>query len=105
MLLNEAWTVVRATDDLNLNGVAHTFTKEAALAARSLAIEVIVNAHRPEPASTTKMVVCRGCGKELHFDGIPRADGCPCNSPRGINHGIVPPYLCACKLCRSERDR
>lgn len=40
---------------------------------------------------------CRACGKKLGHDRI--ADGCPCNSPRGVNHGIVPAYVCTCPEC------
>ena len=41
---------------------------------------------------------CRNCGKPLSITtGI--ADGCPCNSPRGINHGLVPAYICTCPIC------
>jgi hypothetical protein len=43
---------------------------------------------------------CRGCGAILssfNFDQI--ADGCPCNSPRGVNHGLVPEHTCTCAEC------
>ena len=41
---------------------------------------------------------CRACGQPL--TGTDRtADGCPCNSPRGVNHGIVPEYVCTCPIC------
>lgn len=40
---------------------------------------------------------CRACGKRLGHDRI--ADGCPCNSPRGVNHGLVPAYVCTCPEC------
>lgn len=47
---------------------------------------------------------CRGCGKDL----LPEnenlcADGCPCNSPRGINHGLVPKHVCTCTECDPEQ--
>ncbi len=48
-------------------------------------------------------MTCRGC-KELldpaNFDTV--ADGCQCNSPRGINHGIVPEHTCVCEVCDAE---
>jgi hypothetical protein len=45
-----------------------------------------------------EMENCRGCGQEL--DGNENvADGCPCNSPRGINHGLVPSHVCTCVEC------
>lgn len=41
---------------------------------------------------------CRACGKPIMSNsGI--ADGCPCNSSRGINHGLVPTSVCTCKEC------
>lgn len=46
------------------------------------------------------MFSCRACGKLLlpeNRDTI--ADGCPCNSRRGINHGIVPVLTCTCPTC------
>lgn len=42
---------------------------------------------------------CRGCGKWLNPLADRIADGCPCNSPRGVNHGIVPAYVCTCPVC------
>ncbi len=47
---------------------------------------------------------CKACGKPLlpeNFAGI--ADGCPCNSPRGVNHGIVPRNTCTCSICDPEQ--
>ena len=43
---------------------------------------------------------CRGRNQPLlpeNFPGI--ADGCPCNSLRGINHGLVPRETCTCPEC------
>ncbi len=31
------------------------------------------------------------------------ADGCPCNSPRGVNHGIIPFFACTCEVCDPEQ--
>lgn len=45
---------------------------------------------------------CRGCDHWLEFNNLSIADGCPCNSPRGINHGIVPKEVCTCEVCDSE---
>lgn len=40
--------------------------------------------------------VCNACGKPLLLVNINVDDGCPCNSPRGVN---VTPFSCsACKL-------
>ena len=41
---------------------------------------------------------CRGCGKPLVYNET-IADACPCNAPRGINHGLVPAHVCACDEC------
>lgn len=50
----------------------------------------------------TKPATCRGCNKPL--TGIETvADGCPCNNPRGINHGLVPTHVCTCKICDPEQ--
>jgi len=46
------------------------------------------------------MFPCRGCGRLLlpeNRDSI--ADGCPCNSVRGVNHGLVPVRTCTCPTC------
>jgi hypothetical protein len=43
-------------------------------------------------------VVCRGCGKPLTGTETV-CDGCDCNSPRGINHGLVPTHVCVCPVC------
>ena len=42
---------------------------------------------------------CRGCGKTLLPNNYTIADGCPCNSPRGINHGLVAKNTCTCVEC------
>ncbi len=42
---------------------------------------------------------CRGCERPLLKANRNMADGCPCNSPRGINHGLVPPETCTCDNC------
>lgn len=43
--------------------------------------------------------VCRGCGAMLLPENRRIADGCPCNNPRGINHGLVPKNTCTCVEC------
>lgn len=45
---------------------------------------------------------CRGCGKPIRTDRV--ADGCGCNSPRGVNHGIVPVYVCTCAECDASES-
>jgi len=40
---------------------------------------------------------CRGCGELLLLENINVDDGCPCNSPRGVN--LVPKQ---CTLCGSQ---
>ncbi len=46
---------------------------------------------RPKP--------CNGCGKPLDPTARRIADGCPCNSPRGVNHGLVKRETCPCVEC------
>lgn len=45
--------------------------------------------------------ICRNClyplTKERYMLWL--ADGCSCNSRRGINHGLVPENICTCKIC------
>ena len=60
-------------------------------AVRSLFREMGVVLRTPEK--------CRGCGRWLNPCADTIADGCPCNSPRGINHGIVPEHACTCPVC------
>jgi hypothetical protein len=51
-------------------------------------------------ALATTSANCRGCAAPLssfNFDKI--ADGCPCNSGRGVNHGLVPKNTCTCVEC------
>jgi len=45
------------------------------------------------------LTLCRGCGKPLDPGLTTVADGCPCNSPRGVNHGLVPSHVCTCTVC------
>ena len=46
---------------------------------------------------------CQGCGKPLAMKNWMVADGCPCNSSRGVNHGLVPTLTCTCKECDPEQ--
>jgi hypothetical protein len=46
---------------------------------------------------------CRGCGQPLISTNIWITDGCPCNSPRGINHGLVAKNTCVCSECDPEQ--
>lgn len=45
---------------------------------------------------------CRGCGKALSKANAWMWDGCPCNHPRGINHGIIDSATCSCDECDKE---
>lgn len=47
----------------------------------------------------TESDVCRGCGTYLNPRDRRIADGCPCNSSRGINHGLVGKNTCTCEIC------
>lgn len=42
---------------------------------------------------------CRNCGSVLMPTNQVVADGCPCNSGRGINHGLVAATVCTCAVC------
>jgi len=42
---------------------------------------------------------CRACRSPLRPENLRIADGCPCNSPRGVNHGLVPTDTCTCPEC------
>lgn len=42
---------------------------------------------------------CRTCGKSLIPENFRIADGCPCNSGRGVNHGLVARDTCTCPVC------
>lgn len=42
---------------------------------------------------------CRGCGAGLLPENRRIADGCSCNSRRGINHGLVAKNTCTCAEC------
>lgn len=42
---------------------------------------------------------CRGCSKGLLPENRIMADGCPCNSGRGVNHGLVAKNTCTCIEC------
>lgn len=46
-----------------------------------------------------RLDLCRGCGESILPENRSSADGCPCNSPRGINHGFVPRNTCTCLEC------
>ncbi len=47
---------------------------------------------------------CRGCGLPLMSEHErTTADGCPCNSRLGINHGLVPKHTCTCIECDPEQ--
>ncbi len=52
-----------------------------------------------EVALAAKPTSCNDCGKALDPANYRIADGCPCNSKRGVNHGIVPRETCTCIIC------
>jgi len=43
-------------------------------------------------------IICRGCGKDIIVDERV-CDGCVCNNPAGVNHGLVPQWVCLCSVC------
>jgi len=48
-----------------------------------------MNPHIPER--------CKGCGAPLLLENLFVDDGCPCNTPRGVNFEPKP-----CKVCQVE---
>lgn len=52
-----------------------------------------------EEVAFTGYARCRGCDAPLYEEQRRIADGCVCNSPRGINHGLVPKNTCTCPEC------
>jgi hypothetical protein len=46
---------------------------------------------------------CRHCGKDLLPENVWVADGCGCNSGRGINHGLVATATCTCPVCDPDQ--
>jgi len=42
---------------------------------------------------------CRSCRAALLPENRRIADGCPCNAPRGVNHGLVAKLTCTCVEC------
>lgn len=46
---------------------------------------------------------CRGCGRSLVTENYRIADGCSCNSARGVNHGLVSKNTCTCAECDPEQ--
>jgi hypothetical protein len=53
----------------------------------------------PNFGLTEKLDDCRYCAQPLLPRNLRIADGCPCNAPRGVNHGLVPKNTCTCVLC------
>lgn len=53
----------------------------------------------PQEGVAELTMSCQGCGKPLFPENKRFADGCACNAPRGINHGLVPKNTCTCVVC------
>jgi hypothetical protein len=49
------------------------------------------------------MANCNHCKQPLLESNHTIADGCFCNSRRGINHGLVPVHVCTCEECDPAR--
>jgi hypothetical protein len=60
------------------------------------------NGIKPQTTPPAPPPTCRGCGVPLRYENLRCADGCPCNSPRGVNHGLVPRNVCTCVACDPE---
>ncbi len=43
--------------------------------------------------------VCNGCGKPLLLEHLYVDDGCPCNTPRGVNFTPMPCQTCGVDNC------
>ncbi len=63
--------------------------------------EAWIASETAEPAAL-ETKVCRHCGQPLLPENRTVADGCPCNSWRGINHGLVDTSVCTCVECDPE---
>lgn len=53
--------------------------------------------------SMTTEKFCNECKQPLLPRNFTIADGCPCNSFRGINHGIVEKDICTCDKCDPKK--
>lgn len=42
---------------------------------------------------------CNGCGQPLLLENLYTDDGCPCNTPRGINFKPIVCYICKTEDC------
>jgi hypothetical protein len=42
---------------------------------------------------------CNGCGAPLLLENLFCDDGCPCNTPRGVNFKPQPCDICCCGFC------
>lgn len=86
--------IIKAAEHWNERALAVVTSGVLALAAYELAGQELHRAVMAKRGSA-----CRGCGKLLLENNYPLADGCPCNSPRGINHDLVPDDVCTCVIC------
>lgn len=74
------------------------------ISAHSVEFVPEASANLPETPDSSAVAnpVCRGCGKQLNLDlHAWMWDCCPCNSPRGINHGLIPVTMCSCDECQA----
>lgn len=42
---------------------------------------------------------CNGCGRPLLLENLYCDDGCPCNTPRGVNFPPIPCMTCEVENC------
>jgi hypothetical protein len=54
---------------------------------------------KPEHCAYAIGRFCRNCHGQLWPANVVLADGCQCNAPRGVNHGLVHPWCCTCVEC------
>lgn len=62
-------------------------------------LQRISDNHYPDEDLFTRPQNCLGCGALLFYENRRIADGCSCNSPRGINHDRVAKNTCTCIEC------
>jgi hypothetical protein len=94
------WTFKREVDDAGKVLRSATLVRGLYIEDSPALISEAPSAATPTPATKASVApACRACGAELLPANRPVADGCPCNSKRGVNHGIVDAKVCTCATC------
>jgi len=58
----------------------------------------------PVPTNPNIPTQCNGCGKPLFLENLYVDDGCPCNTPRGVNFKPAPCPTCKTDNCVKPGD-